>query len=300
MEDYLRVGCDLAILSMIEGEESIFQIPPEFQISKQALLAHQGILDGLDKLPVCLQLRLLHIKKLGLANPRTLAEQIDFSNQIRSNGNELFKKKKFKLALEEYKTSLPHLIYPLSESADPLLVEQHREAKKMLFLNLCACKIELKNFKEAIREANSVLEIDPKNLKALYRRAKANRMLGNLNQAQRDIRLALEASESNNSSSEKGKPPDPLIEAELRSIQLSLSKQQLSSQNAEKQFCRNIFHSLEAEVTQGLYENEEPGSDEEHDPEVAQEILDRKGREQWVDSMGNIIFVEKGKPSSLL
>lgn len=40
-------------------------------------------------------------------------------------------------------------------------------------MNIAACNIKNKAFEAAVNASNEVLQLDPKNLKALYRRARA-------------------------------------------------------------------------------------------------------------------------------
>ena len=59
-------------------------------------------------------------------------------------------------------------------------------------LNLAACYLKLKDYDRVIDTCTSVLSFDPRNTKALYRRANAHLFLSHLKKAQKDISKALQ------------------------------------------------------------------------------------------------------------
>lgn len=79
--------------------------------------------------------------------------------------------------------------------------EEEKEKAKVLKissnLNNAACKLKLKNYKEAEKLCTKVLETDDKNVKALYRRAQAYMNLVELELAEKDIKKALEIDPNN-------------------------------------------------------------------------------------------------------
>ncbi|WRX21381.1 FKBP-type peptidyl-prolyl cis-trans isomerase domain - like 10 [Theobroma cacao] len=64
-------------------------------------------------------------------------------------------------------------------------------------LNNAACKLKLKDYKEAEKLCTKVLELDNKNVKALYRRAQAYIQIVDLDLAEVDIKKALEIDPDN-------------------------------------------------------------------------------------------------------
>lgn len=79
--------------------------------------------------------------------------------------------------------------------------EEEKEKAKILKiscnLNNAACKLKLKNYEEAVKLCTKVLDIDDKNIKALYRRAHAYINLVELKLAKTDIKKALEIDPNN-------------------------------------------------------------------------------------------------------
>lgn len=63
-------------------------------------------------------------------------------------------------------------------------------------LNDSLCQLKLKKYQNAIKRCNMVLEMEPSNEKALFRRAQANRLLSNLTEARIDITNLLKKTNS--------------------------------------------------------------------------------------------------------
>lgn len=64
-------------------------------------------------------------------------------------------------------------------------------------LNNAACKLKLKDYKQAEKLCTKVLESDSQNVKALYRRAQAYIQLVDFDLAEVDIKKALEVDPDN-------------------------------------------------------------------------------------------------------
>lgn len=75
--------------------------------------------------------------------------------------------------------------------------QQTKVLKVACKLNNAACKLKLKDYENAVTLCTDVLEIDPRNVKALYRRAQAYMHLVELDLAELDIKKALEIDPDN-------------------------------------------------------------------------------------------------------
>lgn len=64
-------------------------------------------------------------------------------------------------------------------------------------LNNAACKLKLKDYKQAEKLCTKVLDLDGRNVKALYRRAQAYIQMADLDLAEFDIKKALEIDPDN-------------------------------------------------------------------------------------------------------
>lgn len=97
-------------------------------------------------------------------------EEVFFFSSVfvtKSKGNKLFQQTKYQRALKKYKKALDFFEY------DGSLKEDEKEKAKKLkipcMLNSAACKLKLKELKDAKDFCDKVLNLDPQNVKALYR-----------------------------------------------------------------------------------------------------------------------------------
>ena len=75
--------------------------------------------------------------------------------------------------------------------------KQSKALKVSCKLNNAACKLKLKDYKEAEKLCTKVLELESTNVKALYRRAQAYMNMADLDLAEIDIKKALEIDPAN-------------------------------------------------------------------------------------------------------
>uniref|UniRef100_A0AC35U4H2 TPR_REGION domain-containing protein n=1 Tax=Rhabditophanes sp. KR3021 TaxID=114890 RepID=A0AC35U4H2_9BILA len=107
--------------------------------------------------------------------------------QFRKTGNDLLKENKIEEASIKYREALG-LVDTLSLLEKP----GEKEWKLIddlnipLYLNLSKCYLDMKQYYEAINTASEALKREPDNLKGLFRRAKANRLVGKFNEASLD------------------------------------------------------------------------------------------------------------------
>ncbi|KAM0065167.1 putative peptidylprolyl isomerase [Helianthus debilis subsp. tardiflorus] len=84
---------------------------------------------------------------------------------------------------------------------DSAFTDDEKQQSKLLKvscnLNNAACKLKLRDYKQAVKHCTKVLDADSKNVKALYRRAQACIQLVDLDLAEMDIKKALEIDPDN-------------------------------------------------------------------------------------------------------
>mmetsp|Transcript_28370 Transcript_28370/g.54044 ORF Transcript_28370/g.54044 Transcript_28370/m.54044 type:complete len:348 (+) Transcript_28370:214-1257(+) len=91
--------------------------------------------------------------------------------QHRRKGNDLYKAKKFKQALKCYNDGISICNFVVGMSGpDQKEIDINKVA---CLLNIAACNIAMKDYGQAIRNSTEAVELDPLNVKALLRRAKA-------------------------------------------------------------------------------------------------------------------------------
>ena len=126
-------------------------------------------------------------------------------------------------------------------------------------------KLEHPRWKAAIREADSVLKLDPENPKALYRRALCRKAKGDLELAKADLTAALKIA-----------PQDSGIKAELGAVTRQLAEVRRREQ---KQF-RNMFEKMHTMELEEQREKEEAAKAEAQlHPETHEEKEEEKKKE---------------------
>jgi len=180
---------------MFGGDNELGNILQEAVKLKSAQMGQKRI--TYEKWPYFVQHTLFHGEKEDFKAWRQLPfdEKIKISEGIKDEGNKLYAKGSWSDAVDKYEeaATLVHYCY----STDPgwrknnrgidddvlVLVEDigsnDEEAKQQIklrmtcALNLAACKQKLEKYEEAVVACDVALELDPDNVKALYRRAEA-------------------------------------------------------------------------------------------------------------------------------
>jgi AH receptor-interacting protein len=115
-------------------------------------------------------------------------EQIKAIPSLKESGNSLFKEKKYAEALEKYGEALGYLEQlMLKEKPNDVEWNALNEQKIPILLNFSLCKFNLNEFYSCIEHTSSILEYQPNNVKALFRRAKSHAAVWNLNEARIDF-----------------------------------------------------------------------------------------------------------------
>ena len=120
---------------------------------------------------------------------------IEKANQLKELGNKAFRANNTNEAIDFYKRTLHKLDF------HPPGIKYHQsrlQLKMLTHLNLAATYIAEKEWKKAIKETSIVLEINPDNIKALYRRAKSYFRLKLFRESRNDIKKALKLDPSDN------------------------------------------------------------------------------------------------------
>jgi FK506-binding protein 4/5 len=114
----------------------------------------------------------------------------------KEEGNELYKMQKYSRAARKYNKALDFFQYDAT-----LTKEQKNKVNKELILpcrlNLAACYLILKNYKDVIEHTTKALEIEGSNVKALYRRGVAYTETDQWDLANQDLQRALELDPNN-------------------------------------------------------------------------------------------------------
>ncbi|KAL8162890.1 hypothetical protein V2J09_014379 [Rumex salicifolius] len=165
-------------------------------------------------------------------------EKIEAAGKKKEEGNLLFKAGKYERASKRYEKAVSFIEYDSAFSEDEK--KQAKALKITCNLNNAASKLKLKDYKQAEKLCTKVLELDSKNVKALYRRAQAYIQLVDLDLAEIDIKKALEID-----------PENKEVKMEYR-----LLKEKLKEYNKkDAQFYGNMFSKMKSK-----------GASAKHDP----------------------------------
>lgn len=107
-------------------------------------------------------------------------EQIEQSKIYKDKGTGYLKHEKYNLALKMYERS-----YGFVNTLETI---EAKDIQKALYLNKSLCHLKLKDFYSTETECNKALEIEPNNVKAIYRRGQSYYSRGDYEQSLNDFK----------------------------------------------------------------------------------------------------------------
>ncbi|XP_078175800.1 70 kDa peptidyl-prolyl isomerase-like [Carex rostrata] len=192
-EEQVIVGLDRAVMSMKKGEIALVTISPEYAFSSTESSQDLAVVPANST--VIYEIELVSFVKEKEAWDLNNAEKLEAAGKKKEEGNVLFKSGNYARASKRYEKAAKSIEYDSSFSDEEK--KQSKLLKISCNLNNAACKLKLKDYKEAEKLCTKVLELDGKNVKALYRRAQAYMNLSDLDLAEIDIKKALEIDPDN-------------------------------------------------------------------------------------------------------
>ncbi|MCL4122766.1 UNVERIFIED_CONTAM: hypothetical protein GTU68_041537, partial [Idotea baltica] len=151
-------------------------------------------------------------------------EKLAQAKLFKLKGTEYFKQEKYRLAIKQYKKVTDYVQYDSGLSN-----EEKEESHSTLLaghLNLSMCHLKLKNYMAVKEHATKVLEMDPNNVKAYFRRGQALLNLSDVDEAKNDFEKCLSL--------------DPSNKAALHQVQLCVGKKKQQKQK-EKNLYGGMF-----------------------------------------------------------
>ena len=117
-----------------------------------------------------------------------MTARLDHAEEAKRRGNELYKAKQSKRALQHYRIA-ERALAGLDILEDGALKDQYRKVLVAVHLNSAACCVQLGEqwAGRAISKCTKVIDLDPENIKALYRRAQAYHLLSRPDDARQDL-----------------------------------------------------------------------------------------------------------------
>ena len=138
------------------------------------------------------------------------AEHISKALELKEAGNQAFKQGEYKKAMAAYHEIFMY-VHGFSEGSSPSPIPgqttrpvtseemaQIRELKLAHHSNLAMCNMKLGNVQKAQMNCSKALALDPKNVKALFRRGKCYAQLNALDEAKADLDAVLSLEPGNN------------------------------------------------------------------------------------------------------
>ncbi|KAL2506376.1 Peptidyl-prolyl cis-trans isomerase FKBP62 [Abeliophyllum distichum] len=192
-EEQVIDGLDRAVKTMKKGEIALVTVQPEYAFGPSESAQEQAVVPGNST--VYYEVEMVSFVKEKESWDMSTQEKIEAAGKKKDEGNALFKAGKYQRASKRYDKAVKLIEYDSSFSEDEK--QQAKVLKVACNLNNAACKLKLKDYKEAVKLCTKVLEIESQNVKALYRRAQAYIHLVDLDLAELDIKKALEIDPDN-------------------------------------------------------------------------------------------------------
>lgn len=186
-------GLDKAVKTMKKGEKAIITIQPEYGFGPSE--SQQELATVPANSTLIYEVEMVSFTKEKESWDMNTPEKIEAAGKKKEEGNVLFKAGKYTRASKRYEKAVKYIEY------DSAFQDEEKQQAKVLKitcnLNNAACKLKLKEYKQAEKLCTKVLEMDSRNVKALYRRAQAYIQLVDLDLAELDIKKALEIDPNN-------------------------------------------------------------------------------------------------------
>nr|KAG5689470.1 hypothetical protein BaRGS_021017 [Batillaria attramentaria] len=161
-------GLEVATKKMKKGEVARLDIAPKYAYGKDGC-AEKGV-PGDARLVY--EVEMVSFEKAKEAWEMNAAEKLEESKIVKEKGTAYFKKGSYSKAITNYKKIVSFLEHETSFQTD-----EEKQLKEQLLLaahlNIAMCHLKLKEYVETEDSCAKVLEMDPDNVKALFRRGQA-------------------------------------------------------------------------------------------------------------------------------
>ncbi|XP_038693876.1 peptidyl-prolyl cis-trans isomerase FKBP62-like isoform X2 [Tripterygium wilfordii] len=192
-EEQVIDGLDRAVMTMKKGELSLVTIAPEYAFGSSESQQELAVVP--PNATVYYEVELVSFVKEKESWDMSVQEKIEAAGTKKEEGNAFFKAGKYFKASKRYEKAVKYIEYDSSFGEEEK--KQAKALKVACNLNGAACKLKLKDYKQAEKLSTKVLDLDSRNVKALYRRAQAYIQLADLDLAEFDIKKALEIDPDN-------------------------------------------------------------------------------------------------------
>uniref|UniRef100_A0A5B7AJZ2 peptidylprolyl isomerase n=1 Tax=Davidia involucrata TaxID=16924 RepID=A0A5B7AJZ2_DAVIN len=192
-EEQVIDGLDRSVMTMKKGEVALLTIAPEYAFGSSESQQELAVVP--PNSTVFYEVELDSFVKDKESWDMNTEEKIEAAGKKKEEGNALFKAGKYARASKRYEKAAKYIEYDTSFGEEEK--KQAKALKVTCNLNDAACKLKLKEYKQVEKLCTKVLDIESRNVKALYRRAQAYINLADLDLAEFDIKKALEIDPDN-------------------------------------------------------------------------------------------------------
>ena len=150
-----------------------------------------------ERCPLIFEIELLNVEQPGKYKmdhwAMTESDKSSAIPKLKEEGNKLYEDGEYAKAAEVYFDALCYVEEMLMKEKPKSRMWNYQLEKKIpLLLNYAQCKLHLKEYVETIRHTSTVLEYQPDNVKALFRRGKAYAAVWDVKEAKADLGKAAE------------------------------------------------------------------------------------------------------------
>uniref|UniRef100_A0A6B2L3D5 peptidylprolyl isomerase n=1 Tax=Arcella intermedia TaxID=1963864 RepID=A0A6B2L3D5_9EUKA len=190
-QEEITEGLEKALQSMKKGEHSIFKVKAKYAYGEKGEPQHN--VPPNEDLQYEIEMICFEKGKESW-ELNTFEEKFKVALRRKEEGNKLFNSQRFCLALRKYENALVIFKYAADEKDHKKEIEGF---KVDCYLNRVAVELKMGKYSEAVQHAGKALEIDARNVKALWRRGTAYQQNGDWVFARRDFERALEVDPDN-------------------------------------------------------------------------------------------------------
>ncbi|KAJ4706723.1 Peptidylprolyl isomerase [Melia azedarach] len=183
LEEQINEGLDRAILTMKKQEQAMVTVSTEY------LCSHEVSETVPANSVLHYEVKLIDFTKENQFWKMDTQEKIEACERKKHDGNLLFRAGKFWRSSKKYEKAAKFIEFDHSFTDDEKTLANGLRIS--CYLNNAACKLKLEEYSEASRLCTKVLELDPLNVKALFRRSQACLKTSELEKAEADVKRAL-------------------------------------------------------------------------------------------------------------
>lgn len=145
-----------------------------------------------------MEVKLLYLKPGKDIWKMEITEKLQQAKWHKLRGIKLFKEKKTEAAFWRFSKAAKYLV-TMGQTLDipDSILEEWRTLKYQVYLNLSACQLQYNSYEDVVVNCSKALEIDPHNVKGLFRQGQAFIKLKRYDSAQSDLEKALELEPNN-------------------------------------------------------------------------------------------------------